>query len=215
MLSQRLVSARGALAAPRLVAPCPVRAPALVRPASSSAQKIPLWAKVKTAGTFLGASTLVVGGLGVTGFVLYLVAAEVFFPSGETQVFNRAVSLVEKDEPSRALLQLQPGERLKAYGEDVGDRWTRNRPVLLLRVPGPDGKTHMLMRFHVESKANVHGTVVLESIEDSIVDARYHYVALDVPGNRRHYIVAPPAGSAARHRSSSIFDLKWGASKKE
>ena len=55
--------------------------------------------------------------------VLYL---EVIAPDSVTNWFNRAHDRVKKDP---RCVQLLGGGRIKAYGEETGNRWARNRPI--------------------------------------------------------------------------------------
>ncbi|ODV72991.1 Tim21p [Cyberlindnera jadinii NRRL Y-1542] len=177
----------------------------------SKSDKIPLWARIKTASTFAFASTVVVGAAGLAGLVIYLVVAEIVLPSGDTQVFNKAVSMVETDPKAQELLLLEPGKRLKAYGETTDNKWTRNRPISSTRRMDKSGKEHLFMRFHVESKQR-HGSVQLESIHDDVLHPEYSYIYLDVPGEKRHYIIAPPQPKllGSRDPNAGFLGVRWG-----
>ncbi|ODQ77132.1 hypothetical protein BABINDRAFT_42185 [Babjeviella inositovora NRRL Y-12698] len=178
------------------------------------APKVSLWTRLSRASTFVFASSLVLGAVSLAGFVIYLLFAEILLPSGETQVFNRAVSLIEKDAECQALLNFPAGERLKAYGETDGNRWTRNRPIHSQKKEGKDGKSHLMMKFHVETNSGRHGSVTLENIEDSALESNFAYIALDIRGQKRHYVIAPKFNTVARHKATGLFDLKWGSSKR-
>ncbi|CCK70139.1 Tim21p KNAG_0D03930 [Huiozyma naganishii CBS 8797] len=168
-----------------------------------------LWARTKRAGTFTASGVAVVGGTAVTAVVLYLVGSELFSPNGDTQLFNRAVTLVEQDPVARELLQCAdtPGhnERLKAYGELItNDRWTRNRPIRSRRQLDNEGRTHVLLRFHLESKRHV-ALVHVDAVEESSVSKpAFVNVYVDVRGHKRHYVVKPKLNKSAR-KPTSIF----------
>lgn len=181
-------------------------------------KKIPLMAKIRTLTTFTFSSLLVLGGVGVSGVVLYLILSELFSPSGDTQLFNRAVSMVEDNDDVRKLLQCDDSgvrrERLKAYGELVtNDRWTRNRPIVSTEKVDKYGKHHHYMRFHLESKKKL-GLVHIEA-----VDLEQHYkpsfvsMYIDIPGEKRYYIIKPKLRQIMRPKT--IFGFPWGSSKKE
>jgi len=173
--------------------------------------KIPLWARIKTASTFAIATTVVLGATGLAGLVIYLVVSEIVLPSGDTQIFNKAVSLIEKDEKCQELLQLEKGKRLKAYGETSDNKWTRNRPIASNRRVDKSGKEHLFMRFHVESGAK-HGSVQLETVQADVLHPEYSYIYLDVPGEKRHYVIEPPRPKllGSRDQNTGFLGVKWG-----
>lgn len=120
----------------------------------------PLWPQVKSASTFTFSGILVIGAVGISTIVIYLILSELFSPSGDTQLFNRAVSMVEKNKDVRNLLQCNDGitgkERLKAYGELItNDKWTRNRPIVSTKKMDKEGRTH-LHEFILNLKRNWH-----------------------------------------------------------
>jgi import inner membrane translocase subunit TIM21 len=151
------------------------------------------------------------GAAGLASLVVYLVVSEIFLPSGDTQVFNKAVNLIEKDPKAQEVLKLEPGDRLKAYGETGDNKWTRNRPIASTRRVDKSGKEHLFMRFHVESNQK-HGSVQLETIQADVLHPEYSYIYLDVPGEKRHYIIAPPKPKlfGQRDQNSGFLGVKWG-----
>lgn len=166
--------------------------------------------------TFSVSSVMVVGAIGLSGLVIYLILSELFLPSGDTKTFNKAVKLVEQSEKVQKALDFQPGERLKAHGEVAGDKWVRNRPVQSVRQKGADGRDHLAMRFHVESASGHHGTVNLEQIDTSFWSSEFAYIALDLPSKKRIYIVEPKFASknfVPRSGSGGFLGLKWGPKK--
>lgn len=173
--------------------------------------------KATRAFTFSLSSVIVLAATGVAVLVVYLILSELFLPSGDTRTFNKAVKLVEKSEIAQELLDFKPGHRLKAYGEVPGDRWVRNRPVQSIRTKGQDGKDHHVMKFHVESDAGKHATVILEQIDTSFWSSEFAYIALDKPGSKRVYIVEPrfqPKNYVPHLKDSNGFlGLKWGPKK--
>lgn len=184
---------------------------------TSSTNKKPkesFFSKFKRATTFTISTIAVIGASGLALIVIYLLFAEIVFPSGDTQTFNRAVQLVESDKLSQDLLNISDGERLKLYGETTGDLWTRNRPISSVRRQGKDGKEHVLMRFNVESKSKT-GTVQLEAIDYSIWNQEFSYIILDVPGENRHFIVKPKSAPSLikKDKDAGFLGVKWGPKK--
>lgn len=162
---------------------------------------------------------MVVGAVGLSGLVVYLILSELFLPSGETKTFNKALKLIEKSEAAQKALGFQSGDRLKAYGEGPGDRWVRNRPPQSIRLKGKDGKDHMAMRFHVEAPSGKHGRILLEQIDTSFWSLEFAYIALDVPQQKRVYVVEPrfpPLNYVPRSglsNGSGFLGVKWGPKK--
>lgn len=166
-----------------------------------------------TSFTFSG--VLIVGATALSGVVIYLIGAELFSPSGDTQIFNRAVTKVENDETARALLKCDDTadhkERLKAYGEILtDDKWTRNRPISSTRRIDKEGNEHYFMRFHVESKQKM-GLVHIEA-KDSAVSYQPDFISmyLDVPGEKRHYLIKPKLTIA---KPRGFLGVNWGPKK--
>ncbi|GAV51969.1 hypothetical protein ZYGR_0AF04410 [Zygosaccharomyces rouxii] len=180
---------------------------------SSKKRRIGIWPRIKSFTTFTVSGTLVVGAVGLSAIVLYLITSELFSPSGDTRLFNRSVSIVEKDESSRSLLQCNDDgdnkERLKAYGEVfTSDKWTRNRPATSQKRLDKSGRFHYSMRFNVESKKR-RGLVHVEA-----VDSDEHYqpdlisLYIDVPGEKRHYLIKPKLNKIVR--PSGFLGVHWG-----
>ncbi|SCU90639.1 LANO_0D09450g1_1 [Lachancea nothofagi CBS 11611] len=172
----------------------------------------PLWPRIKSFTSFTISGFLVVGASGLAGLVIYLLLQELFSPSGDTRMFNRAVSMVESDTTARELLQCKDTEkskeRLKAYGELLtDDKWTRNRPIASTRRIGKDGKEHYYLRFHVESKQKL----ALIHVEARESEKRYTpdliSMYMDVPGQKRYYFIKP---QAAIVKPKGFLGVNWG-----
>lgn len=183
---------------------------------TKSGRKLALWPKVKAFTTFTASGTLVIGGAGLSVIVIYLILSELFSPSGDTQIFNRSVSLIEKDDAARALLQCNDTadskERLKAYGETfTSDKWTRNRPIVSNKKIDKHGRAHHFMRFHVESKKKV-GLVHVEAVDsDKNYQPDFKSVYLDVPGEHRHYLIKPQLATVVKPKG--FLGVNWGPKK--
>lgn len=189
-------------------------------PHDKNAKGKQLFASIKNAFTFSLSSLLVVGAGGVALLVIYLILSELFLPSGDTRTFNKAVKLVEKHGLSQAALESIHGERLKAYGQaHMGDTWVRNRPVHGIRSKGKDGRDHLLMQFHVEAASGKHGTVTLEQVDTSFWSSEFAYIALDVPGSKRIYVIEPKFQSKnyvpKLSSKEGFLGVKWGPKKGE
>ncbi|CUM62507.1 uncharacterized protein PRCAT00000058001 [Priceomyces carsonii] len=186
-------------------------------PSNKNAKGQLILLRITRAFTFSFSTLLVIGALGISALVLYLVFSELFLPSGDTRAFNKVVKLVEDNEKVQSALGMKKGERLKAYGEVPADKWVRNRPIQSIRTKGQDGKDHHVMKFHVESDIGQHGTVTSEQIDNSFWSSEYAYIALDVVGHKRIYILEPkfqPKDYVPKFNGNSGFlGLKWGPKK--
>ena len=196
--------------------------------ANNRKPKQSVWQKTKNATTFTASGVLVLGAAGLAIIVVYLIFSELFLPSGDTHIFNRAVNLIEDDAISRSLLECNDTnvskpdgthhitkEKLKAYGETIqNDHWTRNRPIQSMRKVGVDGKERYFMRFHVESEKKV-GTVYVEAKEsETKYQPEFIVIYIDIPGKRRHYLVKPHISRAlSSTKGTGFLGLNWGPKK--
>ncbi|KAG0674709.1 mitochondrial import inner membrane translocase subunit tim21 [Pichia californica] len=178
---------------------------------------------IKAGSKLVLSSWLIIIAAGATLVTTYLVATEIFSPSGETSTFNRVVNLIEKDSNCLRLLGYsdseieQGGIRLKAYGGMSPDLWTRNIPVQATKFTGKDKKEHMTMRFFVESNTTV-AVVNLEAIEENFIEQELVFVSIDVKGQNRHYLIGGPHLSYSQKNlnlfnSNGFLGVKWGSKK--
>lgn len=178
-------------------------------------KQTPLWSKLKNATTFTLSGVLVIGAIGISTIVIYLIGSELFSPSGDTQLFNRAVSLVQKDKELRSLLQSNDtlyNERLKAYGEMIThDRWTRNRPIVSKRRIDKDGNVHCFLRFHIESKKKI-GLVHCEAVEkQGSLIPEFSSLYVDIKGEKRYFIIKPKLKKEPK--ATGFLGVNWGPKK--
>ncbi|CAL1196830.1 TIM21 family protein [Candida parapsilosis] len=170
--------------------------------------------RITRAFTFSLSSVIVLGAAAIALLVIYLILSELLLPSGDTRTFNKAVKLVEQNEQAQKALQFSAGERLKAYGIVAADKWVRNRPVQSSKAKGKDGKDHLVMKFQVESDTGGIGVVTLEQVDNSWWNTKFEYMALDVRGYRRIYIIEPERPEIARlGKGSGFLGLNWGPKK--
>lgn len=169
--------------------------------------------RMSRAFTFSLSSVMVAGAIGLLGLVLYLIFSELFLPSGDTKTFNKALRLIESSEVAKKSLGFPEGERLKAYGDVPGGKWIRNRPPQAVRQVGLDGKERLIMKFRVETKVGAHAIVTLEQVDTLWWLSEFAYIALDVPYQKRVYVVEPkfaPKAISGKPRLGGFLGLKWG-----
>ncbi|CCG22463.1 hypothetical protein CORT_0B07570 [Candida orthopsilosis Co 90-125] len=170
--------------------------------------------RITRAFTFSLSSVIVLGAAAIALLVIYLILSELLLPSGDTRTFNKAVKLVEKNEQAQKALGFPAGERLKAYGIVAADKWVRNRPVQSSKTRTKDGKDHLVMKFQVETDTGRTGVVTLEQVDNSWWKTEFEYMALDVRGHRRIYIIEPEKPNIARlGKGSGFLGLNWGPKK--
>lgn len=163
---------------------------------------------------------MVIGAVAVSGLVIYLILLELFLPSGDTRTFNKALKEVEKSAAAQEALGFKLGDRLKAFGETGGDRWTRNRPPQGIKKRGPDGKDRLAMRFHVVTPNGRHASVILEQVDNSWWSSEFSYIALELSNRKVVYVIEPkflPKNFAPRGagfgKGTGFLGLNWGPKK--
>ncbi|CAL9734122.1 mitochondrial import inner membrane translocase subunit Tim21p [Monosporozyma servazzii] len=180
--------------------------------------------KVKNGASFLVSTSLIIGGIGLSSIVVYLIGSELFSSNGDTTLFNRAVSICQDDPTVHEWLQSNKTENLKAYGEMItNDKWTRNRPIVSQRIVDSNGDLHCKLRFHLQSKQNKIALIHAEAIQYKISNNDHWYSSLkynkpiftmiyiDVKGKGRHFIIKPklPAQSTTPTTSNKLAFLSW------
>jgi import inner membrane translocase subunit TIM21 len=130
-------------------------------------------------------------------------------------VFNRAFSIVKKDQKS---INILGGGRLKAYGEQTDNKWARSRPIASRRGYDGLGREHLLMQFHVQGDL-AEGLVRLEMVESEektktgIGKYDFRYLVLEVPGQARHYIIDNSEKPRKQSRNTGFLGVRWGKPK--
>ncbi|KAI5953301.1 TIM21 [Candida jiufengensis] len=177
--------------------------------------------RISRAFTFSLSTVIVILASGVAILVVYLILSELLLPSGDTRTFNKAVNIIENSPKAQSLLGFPQGERLKAYGIVAADKWIRNRSVQSMkRKSTVDDKDHLFMKFQVETSNGKYGVVSLEQLDYTLFKTKFEYIALDVPGEARVYIVEPEGllrkqlmGSTNLRSGSGFLGLNWGPKK--
>ncbi|MCH0628800.1 hypothetical protein JNB11_02295 [Kocuria palustris] len=164
--------------------------------------------------TWSASSVIVLGGVAISAIVLSLIFSELFLPSGDTKTFNKALNIIEADEKIQKLFELKPGERLKAHGDVHAGRWVRNRPPQAVKIVGKDGVERMFMKFMVELPENKkQGIVTLEQFDKTWWSSEFAYIAVDIPGYRKYYVIEPAFMKADTPKGAGFLGLNWGPKK--
>lgn len=175
--------------------------------------KIPFSQKFSRAVSFSFYSGIVLAGAGLSGLVVYYFVNDILLPTSDVQVYNRAFSIIEKDEEAVKMLG---GGRITAYGETSDNKWARNRPVASRRGFDGRGREHLLMQFHAKGEL-AEGLVRLEMVQSDeksvtgIGKFDFRYLVLEVPGYKRLYLIdngnlqpKPKSGD------TGFLGVKWG-----
>ncbi|KAI5284714.1 mitochondrial import inner membrane translocase subunit tim21 [Ascosphaera acerosa] len=151
---------------------------------------------------------LIVAGALLTGTVFTLLYKEVFAPDSKTVYFNRAVNRIKQD--ARCLELLGDAKHVRAYGENVESKWTRNRPIATTVEKDSLGRDHMKMRFYVTGDRG-EGTVSVHLIRDlDTKEYKYWLLALDCKGHQRVYLENEAAKQSVTKRAGAkIFGIQW------
>ncbi|OJJ46612.1 hypothetical protein ASPZODRAFT_66881 [Penicilliopsis zonata CBS 506.65] len=149
---------------------------------------------------------VVLAGAVLTGGVFYLLFTEVFSPNSSTWQFEKAVDRIKED--SRCTDLLGDRREIKAYGEETGSKWARNRPIATSQEKDRFGREHLRMNFHVEGPRN-SGVVFVHMVKSQETNQwEYVLLALDVRGHSRIYL-EHAADKAGGSKALKIFGIQW------
>ncbi|KZC06375.1 PREDICTED: mitochondrial import inner membrane translocase subunit Tim21 [Dufourea novaeangliae] len=123
---------------------------------------------VKESTKSIGYLSIILSGIGLTGFMLYVIFYELFSSKSPNGIYGKALEDCKKD--SRVINAL--GEPIKAYGEE--SRRGRRTHVSHTKFV-KDGLKHMRMRFYIQGIRR-RGTVILEVQENEFGNYLYRYL---------------------------------------
>jgi mitochondrial import inner membrane translocase subunit TIM21 len=179
----------------------------------SDSPKISIAQRLSLAASFSFYSVLVLGGIGLSGLVVYYFVSDILLPTSDVQVFNRAFSIIQKDPQAQKLLG---SSKLSAYGESSDNKWARSRPIASRRGVDQTGREHLIMQFHV--KGEIEGLVRLEMIKSDeknhagIGKFDFRYLLLEVPGSKRYYLIDNTSKPKPKDEHTGFLGVKWGKS---
>ncbi|KAL5105479.1 Mitochondrial import inner membrane translocase subunit Tim21 [Taenia crassiceps] len=136
-------------------------------------------------------STVIVGGIALTGFIFYVIVNELFSTKSPTRVYEEALAICTSDARVRDLL----GEPITGCGEST--RRGRRTHIASSEWYDSNGKKHLALRFYLKG-AYASGTVHLEVYEADSKELVYRYLVVEADGlSRRQVILRPEANTPA------------------
>jgi import inner membrane translocase subunit TIM21 len=175
------------------------------------------WTELRTGEKFARSAQqtfnfgLVALGIVLTGGVATVLWLEVFSGDSKTAYFNRAADRVRADPKCRELLAgegMHSKREISAYGEPSWSRWARNRTIASRVETDRAGIEHLHMHFYVEGPA-AKGTVTVHMSKRPGGDFEYQLLALDVPGQVRHYLENASASKLDQRKQGKMFGVRW------
>lgn len=148
-------------------------------------------------------------GVVLTGGVATVLWLEVFSTDSKTATFNRAADRIRADPKCRELLAgagAHSKRDLTFHGEPSWSRWARNRTIASRLETDRAGTEHLHMHFYVEGPV-AEGTVQVHMARRPGEDFQYQLLALDVPGQPRHYL--EDAKSKPGSSKGTLFGINW------
>lgn len=132
-------------------------------------------AKVVQAGKDFTYVVVILGGLAITGFLMWTLGSEFFSSSSTSSIFSAALKAVKKDPRVRDLL----GDSIVGYGEESGRG--RRRDILTQKYI-VENREYMRMKFYVKgSKRKANVQVDLIKNDRGKYDCRFLFVELEGP----------------------------------
>ncbi|VDN99343.1 unnamed protein product [Rodentolepis nana] len=167
------------------------------RAAVSNDPALSVTSKVKQGASDFWYSTIVVGGIALTGFIFYIIGNELFSSKSPTRVYEDALKICISDHRVQDLL----GTSITGYGEV--NRRGRGTQIASSEWIDTHGKKHLTMRFHLKG-AYATGTVHLELYENDCKEMVYRYLVVEVDGLTRRQVILRPE----ENTSSSSFSVQ-------
>ncbi|KAG5444090.1 Mitochondrial import inner membrane translocase subunit Tim21 [Clonorchis sinensis] len=142
--------------------------------------------KVKEAAKDVGYGSVIVGGLMLTGVILYVMLRELFSSKSPNGVYNAAFKLCKDDVRVQDLL----GSNIKAHGE--ANQRGRRRHTAHQSWYDDQKRLHMAMKFYLKGTLG-SGVVHLEVYENDAKDFEYRYLIVESEGgfSKKQVIVRP------------------------
>ena len=147
-----------------------------------------------------GYLSIIIGGIGITGFMFYVIFNELFSSKSPNGVYGKALDKCIKDPKVIDAL----GRPIKAYGEE--NRRGRRNHVSHVTFE-KDGVRHMRMKFYIQGIRR-RGTVNLEVQEDKSGYYIFRYLYVLVDDIMRTVIkIEDIRNESTSHSNETEFDL--------
>ncbi|MCJ1445210.1 MAG: mitochondrial import inner membrane translocase subunit tim21 [Stictis urceolatum] len=149
---------------------------------------------------------LVIVGIVMTGGVSYFLYDAVFSSDSKVSHFNRAFEEIKASPRARELIG--PSNKMKAYGENTWNRWTRNRAIASTITKDGYGRDNLLLNFYVEGP-NGKGRVNVHMVRpEGGAHFEYKKLTLDVPGNKTIFLRNTDTPQDAR-KGFKFLGVEW------
>nr|CDS30351.1 expressed protein [Hymenolepis microstoma] len=155
------------------------------RVASANDPAPSITSKVKQGASDFWYSTIVVGGIALTGLIFYVIGSELFSSKSPTRVYEDALKICISDHRVQDLL----GTPITGCGEV--NRRGRRTHIASSKWTDTHGKKHLTMRFYLKG-AYATGTVHLELYESDSEEMVYRYLVVEVDGLTRRQVILRP-----------------------
>ncbi|KER22928.1 hypothetical protein T265_14747, partial [Opisthorchis viverrini] len=141
---------------------------------------------VKEAAKDVGYGSVIIGGLMLTGVILYVMLRELFSSKSPNGVYNAAFKICKDDARVQDLL----GSNIKAHGET--NQRGRRRHTAYQSWYDDQNRFHMAMKFYLKGTLG-SGVVHLEVYENDAKDFEYRYLIVESDGgfSKKQVIVRP------------------------
>jgi len=149
---------------------------------------------------------IIIGGALLTAGVFTVLYTDVFSTDSKVTQFNHAVNRLKEDETAVALLG--PANNIRAYGEASWSRWQRNRPIASRIETDKLGTERLHMHFNVSGDKNEGVVHVMMLRRQDEKHFHYGHLALDVKGEKRHYVENSQAEGGKR-TPGTFLGIRW------
>ncbi|KAL7053479.1 hypothetical protein AAHC03_027088 [Spirometra sp. Aus1] len=160
---------------------------------TQSASQLPstsLKQRVSQSAADAGYTTVIIGGIALTGVIFYVIGNELFSKKSPTRVYEDALKLCANDQRVQDLL----GSSITGCGE--ANRRGRRTRVASSSWSDKEGRQHMTMRFFLKGPV-ASGTAHLEVYENDKKEFEYRYLVVEVDGLVKRQVILRPETTTA------------------
>ncbi|KAM7542466.1 hypothetical protein Aperf_G00000001520 [Anoplocephala perfoliata] len=159
------------------------------RVASNNTPSPSVKSKVKQRVSDLWYSSIIIGGVALTGFIFYIITNELFSSKSPTRIYEEALKICVSDSRVQDML----GTPITGCGES--NRRGRRTHIASNEWVDTHGKKHLAMRFYLNG-VYASGTVHLELYETDSKELVYRYLVVEGDGLSRRQVILRPEESS-------------------